>query len=35
MVIESITMDDLNNATLKFSLFKGIAASCELDFLFG
>ncbi len=34
-VIESITMDDLNNATLKFSLFKGIVANCELDFLFG
>jgi hypothetical protein len=34
-VIGSISMDDLNNGTLKFSLFKGIAANCELDFLFG
>jgi hypothetical protein len=34
-VIKSISMDDLVNGTLRFSLFKGIAANCELEFLFG
>ncbi len=34
-VIEFISMYDLNNGILKFSLFKGIVANCELDFLFG
>jgi len=27
-------MDDLNNGALKFSLFKGIVANCELDLFF-